>query len=257
LIRSRFFHIGTSGWSYSHWKNRFYPEGLSSKDFLSYYSSFFSCVELNASFYRLPSQKTVENWYNNTPQDFVICPKMSRLITHVKKLEGVENYLQDFFSVFKHLKNKIGPILILTPPNMVYEPEIARNFFALLKKKYGKYHFAFEARDPSWFNEELFSLLSRSNISWVIADSGKRYISCEMITAQDIYFRFHGREELYASLYTKRQLAPYVKKVAAYLKQGHRVWAFFNNDAEAFAVKNALSFKEMLSSRLLEESKGD
>lgn len=239
------FRVGTSGWSYRHWLGVFYPEGLKPAKFLEHYVKHFDCVELNASFYRLPQEKTVENWVRRTPEGFRFCLKLSRLITHRKRLVGVEEPLEAFFERFRALEEagKLGPVLVQLPPSLRFDSGMAESFFSLLRERYGQHRFALEARHASWFSEESLDLLKEHGIAHVIADSGGRFPYHEAITADFVYLRFHGPGQLYASDYPDDVLKEFAHKVVGWLRWGFEVWAFFNNDVGGYAVKDALKLK--------------
>src|SRR6478609_7365479 len=116
-------HIGTSGWSYKDWKELFYPKGLKTTEWISYYAITFRITEINSSFYHLPKRQTVEGWVNKVPPDFLFCPKMSRYLTHIKRLKEPEESLERFFEVFEPMKNNMGPVLIQLPPSLKFEYE--------------------------------------------------------------------------------------------------------------------------------------
>ena len=127
-------HVGTSGWSYQHWKEVFHPHKLPSTKWLLFYADIFATTEINASFYRLPSEETVLKWTEVVPENFLFSPKMSRYLTHMKKLRDPEEPLERFFSVFHHMKKKIGPVLLQLPPILKFNYDIAENLYTLLKK---------------------------------------------------------------------------------------------------------------------------
>jgi len=232
-------HIGTSGWVYPHWREVFYPQDIPQRWWLGYYAQFFDATEINASFYRLPSIKAVRNWVDATPPDFYFCPKISRFITHAKKLNDPEIAVPRFFDVFDAFASRMGPVLIQLPAALSFKEEKATAFFAFLKSRYGNFSFSLEARHSSWTRPEAIELLKEYGIGWVIADSGARFPSAEFITATHIYLRFHGPDELYASPYSAGTLQRYAQKCDAWRKAGHRIWAFFNNDVHGYAIANA------------------
>ncbi len=241
------FCVGTSGWSYRHWVGKFYPEGMRNDQFLPFYAQHFQCVELNASFYRLPKPTMVAGWVKKTPESFRFAAKLSRLITHQKRLVNCQDALQSYFEVMQFLKPRLGPILIQLPPSLRFNREVVRDFFHLLRQDFAPYHFALEARNDSWFTPEAQELLQDHHIAWVIADSGGRFPKFEGVTADFIYLRFHGPERLYASDYPDEQLAEYAQKIVKWLDQGYAVWAFFNNDVGGYAVKNAQTLRQFVS----------
>lgn len=240
-------HIGTSGWSYRHWDEIFYPKNTRPEKYLEYYITRFSCVELNSCFYHLPKKKTVEGWITRTPDTFRFCLKLSRFITHQHKLENIEIPLFRFFNVFEGMKNRLGPVLIQLPPGLHYDKTLTCNFFDILNGKYDQYRFAVEVRHNSWINDEFFDILARYRKGFVIADSGKRYPSHETVTTDFVYLRFHGREQLYASDYSDNVLSEYAEKITRWLENNKEVWVFFNNDCHGFAVKNATRLQTIIS----------
>ncbi|NGX58330.1 MAG: hypothetical protein K940chlam3_01235 [Chlamydiae bacterium] len=239
------FHVGTSGWSYEGWKGFFYPEDLRSKDFLDFYCQHFDCVELNSSFYRLPTAETVNKWKHQTPNDFLFCTKLSRYITHVKKLHDVEESLRNFLKRFKNLKPKMGPILVQLPPQVKFTNPNVEDFFKLLRR-YRSFEFAIETRHKSWISDEALEFLEQKEMTFVIADWKNGYPTRETVTSDTVYLRFHGKD--YGTKYTNRELSQYAKKTKNWLAQGKEVWAFFNNDAYGYAVENAQTFKKIVLS---------
>lgn len=238
--------VGTSGWSYRHWEGCFYPSDVRPSAYLEYYVTQFDCVELNACFYRLPTAKVVQGWAERTPRRFTFCPKMSRWVTHVKKLNDVDDSVRLFLERFAPLQAKMGPVLIQLPPNLAFHREKAEPFLALLSAWRKKFRFALEARHPSWIAPDVFEMLSDHNVAWVIADSGGFYPAAEAVTADFVYLRFHGPDSLYASHYTRKTLVQIAKKAEGWLREGKDVFAFFNNDAEGFAVTDAKTFLSMV-----------
>ena len=245
MYQMKNFYTGTSGWSYKHWKGVFYPKDCKPQEYLEYYTEYFHCVELNASFYRLPSRKTILDWKKRTPEDFTFCPKLSRYITHIKKLHDARDALSQFLDLFRGMKKKLGPILVQLPQNVHFHNPNIEEFCSLLRK-FKSFQFALEARHQSWHSKDAETLLSEKNIAWVISDSGGRYPSKEMVTADHVYLRFHGPGNLYASNYSSTTLKKYAKKTKKWLSEGKKVWAFFNNDAKGYAVKNAQQFRKFV-----------
>src|SRR5215213_5518071 len=114
-------HIGTSGWSYKHWKEIFYPHKLKAAEWIVFYSNYFKITEINASFYRLPLKETIINWTKKVPKDFLFCPKMSRYLTHMKKLTEPEEPLERFFGIFEPMRKVMGPVLVQLPPFLKFD----------------------------------------------------------------------------------------------------------------------------------------
>lgn len=240
-------HIGTSGWSYKHWKGIFYPAKLAAAKWLPFYAQTFSTTEINGSFYRLPSQETVIKWTEQVSAGFVFCPKMSRYLTHMKKLKNPEEPLERFFGVFEPMKNKMGPVLIQLPPQLPFHYETADYFYHLLKTQYRDYEFVIEVRHRSWLQDESLVLMTKYDVGFVISQSGEKFPYAEEITAKNIYVRFHGPKELYASSYSDEMLQAFAIKFKNWERQGHVVWAYFNNDILGHAIKDAERLKLMVA----------
>ncbi len=232
-------HIGTSGWSYKHWRENFYPKGTKSTDYLSYYAQHFATAEINTTFYHLPRITTVENWRDKVPDTFRFCIKMSRYLTQMKKLLEPEEPLERFFTAIEPVKPLCGVILLQLPPSLAFHYDRADYLFSLLRTKYKDYQFALEIRHTSWLEVDSISLLTKYNIAFVISQSGNRFPYAEMITAKNIYVRFHGPDALYASSYSDDSLRYYADKFLQWQNEGHTVWAYFNNDINAHAIANA------------------
>jgi uncharacterized protein YecE (DUF72 family) len=246
MATTRNIFIGTSGWSYKHWKNVFYPESVKPAGYLSYLAESFNCTEINTSFYRLPKPETLRQWMKSVPDNFRFCPKMSRYLTQMKKLNDPEEPLHRFFSLFRKMKKYLGPVLIQLPPNLGFHAEKAEYLFNILKKKYAGYKFALEVRHESWIQPSVTRLLKQYGIIFVIADSGHRFPMAELVTAKDIYIRFHGPDGSYATSYSKRVLKKYADSCVRWRAKGHRIWIFFNNDVHGFAIENAKTLQQLL-----------
>lgn len=232
-------HVGTSGWSYKHWKEIFYPPKLKATLWFDFYAQHFKTTEINASFYRLPSVDTVTKWTDNAPADFLFCPKMSRYLTHMKKLNDPEDTLDRFFDVFHPMQKKMGPVLIQLPPFLKFNYNKAEQLYYLLKGKYKQYSFVMEVRHETWMHEDSLTLMTKYDIGLVISQSGVEFPYSEMITAKNIYVRFHGPKGLYASSYSDEMLKKFASKFKQWTKEGHVVWAFFNNDIHGYAIGDA------------------
>lgn len=235
-------YIGTSGFSYTHWEGGvFYPKGLVKAKQLEYYSQHFQTVELNNPFYHLPLAKTFEGWYQRTPRDFIFAVKVSRYISHIKKLKACAQPWRLFISRAKKLKEKLGPILFQLPPGWQIDVKRLEKFLKILPKKH---QYSFEFRHQSWFGQETYQLLQKHNIALCLADSSQ-WPYQEEITANFIYLRLHGSHSLYSSKYTNQELKKWANKIKKWLKN-RDVYVYFNNDANGYAVKNAQTLKKML-----------
>jgi len=237
-------YIGTSGWTYSHWKGVFYPADFFERKWLEYYAKHFDTVELNASFYRLPRAQTFINWRERTPENFLFAVKASRFITHVKRLNDCKEPWEVFISRVKKLKEKLGPILFQLSPSMKVDIKRLESFLKILPKDY---RYAVEPRHESWFDEEIYKILKKYNVALCIADSPE-FPTAEVVTADFIYIRFHGGKILYGSRYNKKEMQEWAQKIKKWTKAGLDVHAYFNNDASGYAVENAEELKKLLNS---------
>ena len=240
-------HIGTSGWSYKHWKHIYYPDKLPSAKWLNFYAKQFSVSEINRSFYRLPTATTVTTWMQQVPPGFIFCPKISRYLTQFKKLNDPEEPLQRFFGVFDVMRHQLGPILIQLPPTLGYHRDKSEYFFNVLKKQYSTYKFALEIRHESWLEKEPIALMKKYKIAFVISQSKDEFPYAEHVTAKHVYVRFHGPEALYASSYSDDQLNYYAKLFLQWKADGRNVYAFFNNDVSGYAVRDAQRLVDLTS----------
>lgn len=241
--------IGTSGWSYEHWKGVFYPEDLAKTKWLEYYCQHFKTVELNASFYNLPKRKTFENWRKRVGGacppaggDFVFSVKGSRFITHVKKLKDCQEPVVRFFEAASGVKNSKDIVLWQLPPRLKVNVEKLKEFIKLLPKTW---RYAFEFRNETWLCKEVFEMLKRHNMAVVFQDFEYWPIT-EKITADFAYIRLHGKKELYVSCYTKKELENWAKKIKNWKKKELDVYVYFNNDMRGYAVKNAKQLTELI-----------
>ncbi len=234
--------IGTSGWYYDHWRERFYPPDLPKRKFLEYFSRRLDTVEANNTFYNLPLASTFEAWLEKTPSGFLFAVKMSRYITHRKRLKEPEEPVANFFERADILKEKLGPILIQLPPSFKRDDERLRMFLKVLPKRH---LYAFEFRHASWFDEYIYELLKKHNAAWCISDL-KGYESPEVITADFAYLRLHGPVGRYQGSYPDEALQTWAQKFRKWRKGGCGVFCYLNNDQKAYAVGDALRMKHML-----------
>jgi uncharacterized protein YecE (DUF72 family) len=240
-------HIGTSGWVYPHWRNVFYPAKLPQRSWLEYYAQYFDCTEVNGSFYRLPSKETVIRWQHTVNTRFRFCPKISRFITHAKKLNDPEQAVPRFFDVFNVIAGRSGPVLIQLPPMLAFKEDKVRTFFQYLREHYRSFLFSLEARHATWLEPSAIALLKQYRVGWVIDKSGFRFASGDAVTARHIYLRFHGPDGSYATGYSKKFLSSQAALCRDWRAAGHQVWVFFNNDLQGHAVRDALALKSMTS----------
>lgn len=241
-------HIGTSGYNYPHWWNgTFYPSDLPQKKWLEFYTTYFDTVELNVSFYRLPKKEVFESWYKRTPKKFVFAVKGSRFITHIKRLKDCREPLTLFFDHASGLKEKLGVVLWQLPPRFRFQKERLEEFSVLLSTlpRAKNYRHAFEFRDESWSCHEAFRVLEEFGFIFCIAH-GSSFPLIERITSDVVYLRLHGGE-WHGSNYSDKELRQWTEKIQNWRKKRKAVFAYFNNDAYGFAVKNALTLRKWVS----------
>jgi len=316
-------YIGTSGWQYYHWKGKFYPEDLPSKDFLKFYAKYFNTVEVNTSFYHFTKKSTFEKWTtqintdttrmnadnvlpglrpdklpglrpdisgnhpgnssgrypgNNNPHksaDFLFSIKLHRLFTHFRKLKlnkDDKRILKETIKSYKVLGKNLGPILIQLPPSLKKDLKVLERFLknfenhgsTRILKRINADNFkrgltqiktrmnpdkiplklAIEFRHKSWLDKETYNFLKKKNVAFVISDS-PHWPTDIVKTTDFVYIRFHGKPHLFASKYEKEELQKYAKEIKKLKPK--TLFAYFNNDAEGYAVEDALEFKKILS----------
>jgi uncharacterized protein YecE (DUF72 family) len=238
--------IGCSGFLYDHWRKNFYPEDLSKNYWLEYYSKYFSTVELNVTFYKLPERETFSKWYASTPEGFVFSLKGSRFITHVKKIKDCAEPIGVFFSRASLLKEKLGIILWQFPPTFSMDLERLKEFLELLEP-YDMRN-TFEFRNKTWIRKGVVDLLKKKNVAFCMAD-WPDFLDKLPLTADFVYMRRHGKEGGYATSYSKEFLKMDAKRIKACLRQRKDVFMYFNNDAFGYAPKNALELATLMGKK--------
>lgn len=242
--------IGTSGWNYSHWGNgRFYPPFLPQKDWLAFYARHFRTVEINNTFYRLPAPETFAGWSQVVPAGFIFAVKASRFITHMKRLKEPERSVKLFFSHMSRLGRKRGPILFQLPPQMKIDVERLTGLVRYLSRR-RKLRVALEFRHESWLKDEVYEIVRQAGWTICLADLRDLKMKIPFI-GSFCYIRRHGSTARYASCYSDEQLAGDAKFATKLAEQGKDVYIYFNNDAEGYAVKNALNLMRMVKPKYL------
>lgn len=235
-------YIGTSGWNYDHWKGCFYPESIRKDDWFRYYSGVFDTVEINNSFYKLPSRSAFEKWYRNSPENYTFAVKANRYITHMKKLKDPEEPVSNFMDNITALKDKLGPVLFQLPPGWNRNYERLESFVKALPDKY---RYTFEFRNESWWNDDIIDLLRRNNIAFCIFDlDGK--ISPKEVTADFVYIRLHGPNGAYRGRYGRRGLSGWAGAINSWKAQGSDIYCYFDNDENAYAALDAADLMDMM-----------
>lgn len=235
--------IGTSGWSYDHWAGKFYPMDIPKSRWLDYYCRHFSTVEINNSFYRLPEETTFQKWRERVPQGFILAVKASRYITHIKKLNDPAGSTEFFLTRVISLNDKLGPILFQLPPGLKVRSDRLNQLLQALPKNL---RYCFEFRHTSWFCKEVYDLLRQYNIALCIADSPKFPMVIQR-TADFSYLRLHGSKMLYRSCYSSDELKSWAGRIEGILNENADVYVYFDNDAEGYAVRNALELMSILN----------
>jgi uncharacterized protein YecE (DUF72 family) len=282
--------IGISGWTYAGWRGVFYPEGLAQHRELEYASRQLNCIEINGTFYSLQRPGSFERWHEQTPRGFRFAVKGSRFITHMKQLREVRVPLANFFaSGVLRLEEKLGPVLWQFSDRMRYDAERFETFLELLPRNTadaarlarghdqrvaGRASFhteadrtirhAVEVRHASFMNDDFLELLRRHRMALVFSDAAADWPYAEDVTADFVYLRLHGAEELYASGYDPASLDRWARRVRAWLKggeprgarragsrpaprrSGRDAFLFFDNDAKVRAPFDAMSLADRL-----------
>jgi uncharacterized protein YecE (DUF72 family) len=241
--------IGTSGWNYKHWSNgEFYPQNLRPDAWLSFFVRHFHTVEINNSFYRLPSEVAFQNWRIQVPPGFIFSVKASRFLTHIKRLKDPEAPLQLFFSRAKHLKEKLGPVLFQLPPQFKLNLERLEVFLKALKPYVRRQHIrcVIEFRDSSWQTPAVFDLLLEYGVAMCFADWRDAHVTGPL-TAGFVYVRRHYGNAGGGN-YSTPQLDQDVERIRCWLKDQRDVYVYFNNDAGGHAIRNAEYLKGALIS---------
>jgi uncharacterized protein YecE (DUF72 family) len=281
--------IGISGWRYGPWREKFYPPKLPQKLELNFASRCLSSIEINGSFYSLQRPNSYKNWYDATPEDFIFSFKGSRYITHLKRLKEIEEPLANFFaSGLLRLEEKLGPILWQFPPNFLFDQEKFGRFFEMLPRdtsaaakmalkhtefmkgrvwtkieKNRPLRHAIEVRHKSFMDEKFVDLLRKHRIALVIADTASKWPYMEDITADFVYARLHGEEELYVSGYGDEALDRWAerfkkwrsgaepgdaKRVGEKAKKlkSRDLFVYFDNDVKVYAPFDAMGLAKRL-----------
>lgn len=230
--------VGTSGWQYPHWRGRFYPERLSASRWLEHYAQRFHAVEVNSAFYRLPEASTCDDWAARTPDDFVMAVKMSRFLTHMRRLREPAEPVARFLERARHLGSKLGPVLLQLPPRMKAD---AGRLAAALDCFPRCVRVAVEPREASWFTEEVSELLSARDAALCIADS-PWFKTPFRRTATWAYLRFHAGRATPSPCYGGAALRAAAERLASLWGPGADAYVFFNNDGAGCAVRDAIVF---------------
>jgi uncharacterized protein YecE (DUF72 family) len=223
--------VGTSGYSYKEWKGNFYPKKIADKEMLSFYAKQFSTVEINYSFYHMPTESALSNWSKSVPEGFRFALKANQQITHIKRLRDCGSTLKRFLEVASVLNegDHLGPVLVQLPPNFKFDKPLLEEFLALRPPAFA---FAFEVRHASWYTEETYAVLREHNTALCLAESEKQ-TPPDVITANFAYVRLRLED------YTPKQLAVWRKRFDSWLGQGVDVYVYCKHEDEGKAPEYA------------------
>lgn len=244
MARGRWF-IGTSGWSYRHWRGPFYPADMANgAEQLRFYVARFDTVEVNGTFYRLIEVETFRRWREATPAGFVFACKGSRYLTHMKRLKDPVPGVGRFFERVEALEDKLGPVVFQLPGRFKPDRDRLERFIEALPRAH---RYAFEFRDPAWFRPDILEVLAAHNVALCLYQFAGQEAPLE-VTADFVYIRLHGPDGPYQGSYSDQALRTWAGRIRAWSKKGLDVYCYFDNDDRGFAPKNALSLKALLTS---------
>jgi len=232
-------YVGTSGYSYKEWKGSFYPEDLSDKEMLSFYSNRLSAVEINNTFYRLPKQEMLENWAGQVPEDFRFILKASRKITHFKKLNECEDEAEYLFRTARALEERLGVILMQLPPYLRKDLELLSSFVELIPEDI---RVTFEFRHHSWFDNDVYDCLQARKCALCIADTDDDKLETPLVSTTDWgYLRLRRPD------YDADALKNWVTSIAS--QPWKEVYVFFKHEDEGAGPRLAGQFREIYDAR--------
>ena len=236
-------NIGCSGWFYWHLRGSFYPSQMPTGDWFAHYADHFGTVELNAPFYSWPTLAAVKAWDRQAEgREMIYTVKASELITHIRKFENTATLVRDFGHIADLLGPRMGCFLFQLPPSYRYDPEKLHNLLGQLDP--GRRNVV-EFRHPSWWNDEVYEAFANAGAIFCSC-SGPRLPDPVIRTAPDIYIRFHGTERWYRHDYSRDELVEWARRIRS--AGAERVWIYFNNDHDGYAIKNATMLREILLS---------
>jgi uncharacterized protein YecE (DUF72 family) len=238
-------HVGCSGWFYWHWRGAFYPASIPTNKWFQHYAGRFKTVELNAPFYSWPTLGTVAAWKRQAGRrNFFYTVKVCELITHIKRFSGTKTLIQDFGYIADLLGKRMGCFLFQLPPSFHYTPTRLKRILSQLDPKRRN---VVEFRHRSWWIDEVFTAFEHAGIIFCSC-SGPRLPDQLVKTAEDVYIRFHGTKQWYRHNYSKAELTVWADRIVS--SGARRVWVYFNNDREGYAISNARALLRLMQSKL-------
>ena len=233
--------IGCSGFYYREWKEIFYPTGLPQRDWFKFYCENFNTIEINATFYKMPTEKSLSKWHNDSPEDFLFTLKAPRLITHYKQLKNCTDDLNRFVEISNNaIKEKLACILFQFPPLFSYTEE-RLELLVNLRQKIPQP--VVEFRHASWWDDHIYQQLTKAGIVFSGQDHPKNLPTELIANLQTVYYRFHGNPVLYKSKYSIDAIQQFIAQIPSTSKQ---VFVYFNNTWGSSAIQNAKELKELL-----------
>jgi uncharacterized protein YecE (DUF72 family) len=245
-------HVGTMGWSYDFWKGNFYPQKLASKDFLSYFATQFGSVEVDSTFYRIPNTKTVTDWKNQTPKDFVFSLKFPQVITHVRMLKDCQDVAKVFLESASLLGEKLGVLLLQFPPMFRQQhAPLLKDFIGFLPKRH---RYAVEVRNTSLLNTEIYQLLRDNNVALAWVDSSSMPL-IEEITADFLYLRWEGDRKTVNGTLGKtetdriKNIQEWANRLRPLLNKGTKFFGYFSKYYSGFPPSDVNEFLKQIKIR--------
>jgi uncharacterized protein YecE (DUF72 family) len=233
-------HVGCSGWFYWHWKGLFYPEEIPTHIWFKHYLKNFKTVELNAPFYSWPKVQTVKSWRRNAPKDFRYAVKVNGSITHDKRMVRTKKLVRDFYFISEILGPQMGCFLFQFPPSYRYTPARLKSIIGQLDPAHRN---AVEFRHKSWWRKAVYRAFEKRGLIFCSVSAPR--LPGELVkTAEAVYIRFHGVSRWYRHDYSKAELTTWARRISE--SGAKEVWAFFNNDREGYAIKNAKLLRRLL-----------
>ncbi|RLG70313.1 MAG: DUF72 domain-containing protein, partial [Candidatus Iainarchaeum archaeon] len=237
------YFIGCSGWFYWHWRGLFYAAQSQPREWFKEYCKHFNTVEINASFYHFPTEKTAKGWLKRAPKEFIYTVKANKAITHIKKFKGTRRLIKNFYKVVNVLKenNQLGCVLFQLPPSLHYSKTKLKEILQQLNPEFKN---VIEFRHASWWNKEVYDEMKKHDAIFCIVSATEKIPADYVYTSKKAaYFRFHGRE-WYRYSYSEEELKQYAEEMKKC--KAKEVYAYFNNDFNAFAPRNAIRLKQLL-----------
>jgi uncharacterized protein YecE (DUF72 family) len=237
-------HVGTSGYGYDEWKGKFYPEKISPREMLRFYSERLGAVEINNTFYRMPKERVLASWAEQVPGDFVFALKAPQVITHLKRLRNVDEEIDYLFRTLSVLDRKLGPVLFQFPKSFNTDHAVLKDFLDLIPVNISC---AFEFRSPSWLDVEILDLLRKRGCSLCIANADENPAKEIISTASWGYLRLRRSD------YTDADLSQWMEKILS--QKWEKAFVFFKHEEDAKGPEMAMRFRELADSRTRNKGK--